>query len=236
VGYCSIVQVRSLLPKFITIGDQNITTPTIEAPASSFTVDSKTAGRFIEFSTQHIDSRLRPVYVVPLRRIKVIQTNLLEDARANSKDIQVYDNGTFTVGSLLRFSDSTGTELHEILSLPDEPNNIHTVSLTTGLSRVFRATDTRVSMVEFPDPIPIMCARITAATILDRQYTAEQEPDVSTYGKSLRTLASQDMDSILMGQIRLNGQDHTGRRFLRTQLKDTWSTPAEFQPGQGKEV
>jgi hypothetical protein len=221
----------------MTVGDQNVTTPTIQKPAGAVTIDTKTAGRYIEYATQHIDSRLRPFYVVPLRRVKALETNLIEDAAKGSTTVRVYDCQRLSVGNLVRFSSGTTSDLHEIKKLPEDAEDVHTVELSSALLHAFSASTTKVSMIEFPDPLPILCARLACGTAIDRQFVAEQEPDVSTYGKTLRTLVSNDIDMILTGVIRLEGQDHVGRRFLRTQLLDTWKSPVkDHQTGIGKET
>ena len=84
-----------------------------------------------------------------------------------------------------------------------------------------------ISLVEFPDPIPLICARLAASYIYDQFFAAEQSPDVSNYGVEQRKLAARSMDSILDGTTRLFGQEHTGRRFIRGSLLDVWKTPVK---------
>jgi len=70
---------------------------------------------------------------------------------------------------------------------------------------------------------------MACAILLDRLFSAEQSPDVSTYGKTQRNLARDEIDDILSGEIFLFGQEHTGRRFVRGSLFDAFSNPAEVQ-------
>jgi hypothetical protein len=231
MGYCGIVSLRTLLPKVMTIGDNNITTPTIQRPGNQATITVKEAQRFIEFAAEFIDSRLSTIYVVPLKRIKIHETSALSNVTKGSKMVYVRDNGPFNVGWYLRLSDNSGSALFEIEKVSDD---IHGVELSTAVDRNFAVP--LVSIVEYPDPISLMCAKLAVSMVIDRQFVAEQNPDVSGYGKSLRTQVSNDIDSIMAGTVRLNGQDQVGRRFCRTTLRDTWSTSGEIQAGQGKET
>jgi len=232
MGYCSVVMLRTVLPKVITIGDTNITTPTIQGPGRQATITIKEAQRFIEMATEFINSRLSTVYVVPLHRIKIHETTALADVRKGEKRVLVRDNGPFNVGWHVRLSDPSGTALFEIEKVSDD--NVNEFELSRVVDRIF--VTPLVSIVEYPDPISLMSAKQAVSMIIDRQFVAEQNPDTSNYGKSLRTQVSNDIDSIMAGVIRLNGQDHVGRRFVRTSLRDTWSTSGEIQPGQGKET
>ena len=99
------------------------------------------------------------------------------------------------------------------------------------------ATPTTISEIVYPAPIPVCCARIAAAAIIDKVFVTEKAPDVPTgYGKSMRTLANNDLDAILSGAMRLVGQDFNGRRFVHASLFDTIKATSQFPPGQGKEI
>jgi hypothetical protein len=117
---------------------------------------------------------------------------------------------------------------------------LNTPDLTTVvLERIYypylSANALKISILIFPDPIPVLSARLTASFILDRLFVSEQSPDVSQYGKTQRNLATQALDDILKGATLLIGQELTGRRFLRGTLLDKWSSPAEVQKGEEKE-
>jgi hypothetical protein len=236
MAYCTIQFMKALLPKTITIGDTNITTPVLNAPVSSNSIDTRTAQFYINFATQEIDSRLSTVYVVPLKRIKTAEVLLTTDCQKGSVTVKVADNGPFVAGVLVRIGDLLRSEVNEVKLLPDNEYDTNTVTLMNGVSRNFTlAAQSILSVVAYPDPVPLVCARLAVATVIDRLFVAEQDPDVSNYGKSLRTLASNDLDEVMAGGMRLNGQDFVGRRFVRTSLRDTMNTSAEVQRGGGKE-
>jgi hypothetical protein len=228
---------RALLPKPITIGNQNITTPTLNAPGTTATIDVRTAQLFINFASQEIDARLSAVYVVPLKRVKTHEADLTSDCRAGDRKVNVADNGAFRAGCLVRLGDDNGSEVNEVDVMPEDAYSLNEVALMRAVGRNFtRGGNSILSLVAFPDPIPIACARIAVAAIIDKQFVAEQNPDVSEYGKKQRTLAAAALDEVMAGTIRLNGQEFVGRRFVRTQLRDTMSVSAEVQRGGGKEV
>lgn len=237
MAYCTVNFMRALLPKQITIGTQNITTSTLNAPSTTATIDTQTAQLFLNFASQEIDSRLSTIYVVPLKRVKTHEEILTSDCREGDKKVYVADNGAFRYGCLVRLGDDSGSEVNEVGIFPEEHYSIGEVALSNGASRHFtRGSNSILSLVTFPDPIPVTCARMAVAAIIDKQFVAEQNPDVSEYGKRQRTLAAAALDEIMAGAIRLHGQDFVGRRFVRMNLRDTMNTSAEIQRGGGKEI
>lgn len=237
MAYCTVNFMRSILPKTITIGDTNITSPVVNKPGPTNTIDTRTAQFYINFASQEIDSRLSTVYVVPLKRIKVTEVSLVENCQRGSKTIKVEDNGAFKSGVLVRIGDLYNTEISEVDRLPEEAYDINTVTLLKETSRNYTlGNQSIVGIIAYPDPIPLLCARVAVATIIDKIFVSDQDPDISRYGSSLRTLSATALDEIMAGSVRLNGQDHVGRRFVRMSLRDTMNTSAEIQRGSGKEV
>jgi hypothetical protein len=228
---------RALLPKVITIGDNNITTPVLNKPGTSATIDIRTAQMYINFASQEIDSRLSTIYVCPLQRIKMHEEVLTSDCKSGSTSVYIADNTAYRTGYLVRLGDTNGSEINEIDTLPDEAASVSRVNLVNKTGRNFtRGNSSILSLISVPDPIPLICARMAVAIIIDKQFVSEQSPDVSSYGKTQRTLASTDLDEIVAGAIRLSGQEFVGRRFVRMSLRDTHNTSAEIQRGGGKEV
>jgi hypothetical protein len=234
--YCSIQSVREILPEKVTIGDQNIGTPSPGRPLSSGTsgrsnISVAQAEDYIDYAQQYIDSRLRNTYVCPLRRTKSwegdISANIIHGTNVI---VTVRDSGPFNRGGVVRLQDKSKYENANITNVP----SITTVTLETVVND-YSATDTKISVLEYPDPIVIVTARLACAIILDRLFNAEQAPDVSSYGKTQRNLAKNSVDSILIGEISLTGQEHTGRRFIRGSLLDAYKSPAEITKGQEKE-
>ena len=236
MGYCTLNLMRAVLPRLITIGDTTMTTPTIQKPAGgTTTIETKEAERFVDMAGQHIDSRLRPIYMAPLKRVRFVETIPISDIKQGVLKVYVPDNGSFNIGGWVKIEDNAGSEVSTIALIPE--SDFNEVDLDKAVSRDYLiASGATVSFVTYPDPVPSIAARIAVSMIIDKLFTAEQSPDVSAYGKTLRTNAGADIDSILAGTIRLEGQNHTGRRFCRTSVRDTWSTTGEHQQGVTRET
>jgi len=242
MAYCTLFDLRSVLPKTITIGTQTALSPAIvQSQGKPDTLSPQSAYAQIEFATQYINGRLRTVYFCPLQRVKAFETPLTKDVLAGSNLLYVEDAGMFNPGGMVRIGDGTNTETlylnGDTGQLEGDPTRIDQMRVETNLQKNYGATTpTLVSLLRFPDPIPWICARLAAANIIDKLFVTEKAPDVPTgWGKSQRNQAGLELDAILAGATRLEGQEFNGRRFVPTQLFDTQKATAEFQSGQNKE-
>jgi len=231
--YCTIDDVSRVLPEKVKIGDINIGTPTPgRTGIKRDNVTTADAQRYIGYAQEYIDARLRPFYSCPLRRIKVYETELLANVGHGSNiSITVNDSGEFTKGDLVRLQDKNQMETCEVNNL----TGLTTLTLVRVVNNYSTTENPVVSILEFPDPIPIITARLASSFILDRLFVSEQSPDVSQYGKTQRNLATAGIDSILTGEVLLFGQEHTGRRFIRGSLFNAYKSPAEMRKGEEKE-
>ena len=231
--YCDISDLRTLLPKPISIGDQNIGTPSPGKPSSNKAeLTPAEAISFIRLAEQEIDSKLRPYYVCPLRRVKTFETEILGNvSHGTNVEIRVNDTGIFSQGQMIRLQSKTQMETDEIASI----KNLTT--LVIGNAKYDYITyESKISILEFPDPIPLITARLAVSYLFDEKFSADQSPNISEYGKEQRRLASNSMDGVLSGTVLLFGQDHTGRRFCRGSLFDAYMNPTpDFQFGREKQ-
>ncbi|MCK9435237.1 MAG: hypothetical protein M0R32_10610 [Candidatus Cloacimonetes bacterium] len=237
-NYCTIDDVKRLLPKAMTIGENTLAgQDVIQQQGKAHDITTETVSRYINFASQYIDSRLRTIYSMPLRRIKTVEQDLPQELRSGSDIVITSDGGAFTQGSLVRIGDDSGSDLYSVKAVYDDPVNINQIKLERKSERGYpMSANPRISLVEYPDPIPLMCARYAVSNIIDKIFVADQAPNETSFGKLQRTLASTDMDDLIMGIIKLQGQDHTGYRFSRLSMRDSWASPAhEPQPGRGKE-
>ena len=233
--YCSIEDMRSLLPDNVTIGDLNLGTPSPGITATKR--DSLTpaeAQKFIKLAMQEVDSRLTSFYIVPLRLIKTYETAIMNDISAGSNvTLKIWDTSAITVGDSLRLQ---GPDIMETVTI-SSISNATTIILTSVTGTYYMETG-KVSIIKISDPIPLTTARLAVSYAFDQLFPADQSPVVSKYGESQRNLANNAIDSILEGSIRLFGQEHTGRRFLRGTLIDAYGSPtasqAQFQFGSEK--
>lgn len=234
MGYCTVEYLKTILPRSVTIGDATITTPTLTTNKADC-IATRTAWRYINLATQYLDSRLRQIYVCPLKKIKSLETNLTVDATMGNSYINIYDSGQLNIDSTIRISDDLGSEIYTVNTIFD--NDLTKVGITPNLSRSYLLTNNPiVYLLSYPDPMPLICAEISIGMLFDKLFSAQNSPDISNFGKTSRTQASNALDDILQGVIRLEGQDHTGRRFARSSIRDTISTTVEIQHSRDKEI
>ena len=236
MAYATLSDLRTLLPENITIG--NVTTPTVVSPKRD-TITIRDAQRFLYYATQYVDGRLHPYYLTPLKRIIKEKQPVLANMLPGSTVVKVEDANRFLAGAAIRLKDTNGSEHGVINEIPETFSgnfNLNWLNLVNPTVNAYDSgSDAYMEMLVYPDPIPLMTARFAVSMLYDKLFSTDGSPDVSNYGKAMRNEAKNDMDSILSGQIRLEGQEYTGRRFVRIQLFDTHKTTAEVQLGQGKE-
>ena len=244
MSYCTINDLQRILPEKFLVGDQNIGTPNPGRVGSGRSnISVRDSNYYIDYAQQFIDGKLRPFYSCPLRRIKTVEVELMLDITPGSDAvITVRDTGPFVLGdvisernlgagNLVRLQNKKGYEEISIKSITDLQQMV-----AWNVTGSYDSDNTIVSILEYPDPIPIMTARLACSYLLDKYFAAEQAPGVSEYGKTQRALALGAMDDIMDGQILLFGQEHTGRRFVRGSLHNAWSSPvAELRSGEDKE-
>ena len=235
MAYCSYDDVQAILPGNVTIGDSNIGTPSPGRPGvggGRSSISPNDSQHYIALAGQYIDSRLKPFYLTPLRRVKINETEILSNiSHGTNITVTVNDSGVFTRGDLVRIQDNDSMETCNVSSKP----TLTTILLDSVVHSYSSANNLTISILCFPDPIPLICARLAASFILDRIFVQTQSPDVSKYGAVQRNSATMAMDDILRGVVSLSGQEHTGRRFVRGSLLDRFSSPAEVQKGEEKE-
>ena len=234
-AYCTVQDMENILPENIQIGRQNIGTPVPGRPgqgSSRSDISPSQAQYYINYASEYIDSRLRPYYLCPLRRVKTFETPIRSDVSSGSDvSVSVSDSASFIEHGTVRVQSSSIMETATISSVPDA-----TTVILNGLSNDYSVDDgSLISVLEFPDPITIMATRFAVAFVLDRLFVGQQSPDVSEYGKAQRNMAKDSMDDILTGEILLFGQEHTGRRFARGSLFDAFKSPADVEKGQERE-
>jgi hypothetical protein len=244
--YATIEQLKLLLPANITIGDTNLGTPYSPSnlaypgmpapipgvPQNKDKLTVTQAKKYIHTAAQEIDSRLRPYYLVPLRRVKTFETKITQDISSGANvSVFVHDTGPFSQFDTVRVQDSYNTELVQISSIP----SINQMILVNLQNSYEAGTYSLISIVEYPDPVPIICARLAVSYIYDELFAAEQSPSASQYGIEQRKLAFAGIDGMLDGTIKLFGQEHTGRRFIRGSLFDAYKSPVkDFSYGRDK--
>lgn len=229
--YCTVEDVRRLLPTAIVVDDPNLGTPVPGRPtANRSDITSDQVRYYISYSQQYIDGRLRPYYVCPLRKVKVYEEKLPSSVTAGtSVNVSVRDSSYFNVGDEIRLQSTDDMETANVTAINSG------TSITVDTVAGSYDSTSKISIIKHPDPISIIAARFACGVIIDRLFTADQAPNVSEYGKTQRNLARNDLEDVLTGTVLLLGQNHTGRRFVRGSLFDAFKNPAEFNKGEDKE-
>jgi hypothetical protein len=232
MAYCTVEDMRRILPEKVTIGDQNIGRPTPGRPTTQRSnISPDEAREYINYSTMYIDSRLRPYYSCPLRRIKTYETPIKATfGTGTDVDITVHDSNSFIINMRVIIQDKYTREETYVAGVPD-----FTTVTVASVTQTYDFETVRISIVEYPDPIVTIAARLACSFLLDRLYTSEQSPDVSNYGKTQRNIARNAIDDILAGEVLLFGQEHTGYRFARGSIFDAFKSPAATDRGEERE-
>lgn len=223
--YCTIEDMKRLLPDNIKIGDSNLGRPNPGQPEKTdrSKLSPDQAKHYIRFAQQEIDSRLRPFYICPLRKIKSFETDILNNISSGTNiDVRVWDTSNITKGDIIRLQGSNNMETATVADLPNE-----TTIRVDSLSRSYDIESGKISVIEFPDPIPLITARLACSYAFDELFAAEQAPDKSEYGNTQRDMAYEGIEAILNGVVLLQGQERTGRRFVRGTLFDSYDSPAK---------
>lgn len=225
MSYCTIQDIKDILPKNITIGS-NTSPSVVTARANS--ISTSVANKYIYYATQTIDARISQLYVTPLIKIRKVTVDLIANMLPSSTDVMVNDIAGFFAGAAIIIRDDNGNEKATVASIAETivdggatVKNFNHLTLSSPSQNAYDpGSNGEVSLLVYPDPIPVMTARLACSLMFDKLFVAEQEPDVSTYGKTLRDLVTMDINGILSGQVRLTGQEFVSRRFVRSQLFD----------------
>jgi len=227
MAYATITYLNTMMPKNVTIGNASIQTPTITQPQAN-TIATTTALRYLNIASQYIDSRLRAIYICPLKRMKSLETELTQTIPIGSNYLMVEDSGAFNIDSIVRVADDIGSETYTVTyDKTIGENDLHKIAITPITTRAYDLTNNPIAnLLEYPSPIPMIAINVTIGFLFDKVFSSQQ-PDLSNFGKAQRTQGSNALDDILTGVIRLFGQEMNGRRFARSSLRDTIATTTD---------
>ena len=225
MGYCTPPLVQRILVQSLT----SATTPTTTGKGSLLNFGNSIDKNLItdEIMNQHINiadtfinSTLSVLYKTPLREIADIECKL-------AVDIDVYNNevilvspqaNVFVPGDIIVINDGVYEDKLTVSSIIGD--NI--LKFDDIIAGIFSADSTRILRVRFPDPIPNTSARLAAASIYDRYFSAQSASQQSDFAKTLKSMCRADLNNILNGRAVLHGQHRIGDRFLNSHLKDRY--------------
>jgi len=240
MAYASLDDLRTILPKNITIGNVTAYSPN-QANPSTISVD--TANRFLYYASQYVDSRLTPYYLTPLKQIVEARRPIISNMLPGSNDVMVEDVLPFMGGMGVRLKDDNGEELNTIREVAENfdegdgprPNRRHISLLYQTTNAYDSGSHARLEILSYPHPVTPMTAKFAVSFMYDKIFSADAAPDLSNFGKTMRNSAKEDLNAILTGQARLRGQEFVGRRFVRQQLFDGFKSPGNVEGAQDRE-
>lgn len=233
MGYSNIGLVERIVAQALTSGTpDDIGTPVdllkIGNVFDSNVISEDTVDRYIQWADSEIDSVLNELYVTPFCELADFETVLFSDINDYNDYIIATSRCPFYPGDNLILTDGEVEERHIVESIVnDVDRNIFTT--ITPIVYEFSAKKTRVIRVSYPDPLPLISARLSAANIYDKYFMSQSSPNESEYGKLLRNLARVDLNNILNGRTILHGQHRIGRRFYNSNLVDRYGLPSRGQ-------
>lgn len=117
--------------------------------------------------------------------------------------------------------DLTGTEEILIVATIVDQN---TFTTTTDIEGIFLAdSGVRIIRLRFPPPLNQISARYAASFIYDKFFAAQAQPNISDYGKEMRTVAMGQLNDVLNGKIIMKCARRRGDIFGNPWLSDTYA-------------
>ena len=240
MGYSTKTEVIKALANALSEGSPASTglTPIItNGNLLSDTVTDSDLYQFIRWADENINASLSNLFSVPFHRVNRGTLRLGLDVTAGDTQLILEDATILIPEDVVLIRDDVHSQELEITGYGTSPETI--VTVTPVLINSYLALDTSVERIGYPDPIPKISARMAAANLYDKYFSAQVEANQSDYGKNLRKLAYDDINAILSGTIRLSIPDanmYMGRRYYNHALDDAQMTKAEpgkkwFEPG-----
>jgi hypothetical protein len=179
---------------------------------------------YIRLADAHINAALSQQYVTPLFELSDIEMGLLDDISEYNDVIVLTNAAALSAGDRLLFFNGINQEHHRIKTVSFDG----TVTLKQPIDGTFAASSTRVLRVKFADPIPYLSARLAAAAVYDKYFSAQADPDKSQYGELVRKEAVSELNNIREGRTILHGVDRIGWRFANPNLIDRYNMKGSF--------
>ena len=217
MGYSSSILVQQILANALTRGSPSAMPVQIVSVGKEVrdTVTPETIVQYIRWADEQLDSALSVIYKVPLKRVVKAEYKLLSNVVVGATSVSIEDTTRFLVGDIAVINDRLVSEQKTISAISSE------TSLTVNVfTHGFLASDSVAQRIGYPDPISLISARFAAANLYDKYFAAQVSPNNSDYGKNLRLIGENDLNSVLNGRVLLFGQKILGRRFFNPALLD----------------
>jgi hypothetical protein len=142
------------------------------------TISEDVIYQYIQWGSQEIDAILSELYTTPFQEIADFQSVLYSDIDTYNPFIVLPVPAPLNVNDKIVLSDGTYSNNYYISEVIDSS----TYATTLPINYSFMSGN-RLLRVKFPDPIPWIAIRLSAANVYDKFYSAQVSPNISDYGK-----------------------------------------------------
>jgi len=170
-----------------------------------------------------INGSLSEMYKTPLKEYADLELRLASNIDPYNGDIifSTAQAGILVPGDTIVLTDGISQETHSVRSIIND----YSIETDDEIAYVYMAATARVLRVRYPDPVPLVSARLTSANIYDKYFASQSNPNQSEFGKTMRSLSTQSLNNILNGRTILHGQMRIGNRFFNSNLSGRYHLP-----------
>jgi len=248
VGYCSIQDIRNIIAQTLTSATASDQADLDKFPPGFNLLRIGDVGRsfdknllpqdviesYIQIADATIDAKFSQLYLTPFSEIVDLEAKLFSPVGTNpssSSSSSSNEDVNYTVVLDKVCPINPGDVIILIQNGVEERAVVSAIIDGTSFTvdgeyfQNYYPTNTRVVRVSYPKPIRYISARLAAANIYDKYFTAEASPNTSEFGKYLRKIAYNDMNDILNGRTKLHGQQRIGRTFYNPNIVEQYDLP-----------
>lgn len=228
MGYSNIVEVELVLAQSLSSGRPNGSGQKFNIINSTSTdqlalnrIPDEVLEFHINLADAEINGALTQMYKIPLKKCVQGQWTLDADINEYNQIVEVSDAYNLVPGQeiIIRNDDTGDEEQHIINQVIDQ----YSFTVVDNIVTEFSGSEVRVMRIDHPPPINLISARLAAASIYDKYFSAQNDPNISEYGKELRLLASGQINDILNGRTTLECQERIGDIFASPYIDSRYS-------------
>ncbi len=253
MGYSTVTECDLILAQALTSS-----TPTASSTSRTKLIDigntrdtnripTTTVEYYINLADSQIDGILSQQYFTPFDKCAhgewILDEDLNAVAEAGTEVAGTGTDGAAVVTSLNTIEVSTAVNLipgdeivlHNDLTGDEEILIVATIvdqntfTTTTDVEGIFLAdSGVRVIRLRFSPPLNQISARYAASFIYDKYFAAQAQPNVSDYGKEMRTVAMGQLNDILNGKILIKCARRRGGMFDNPWLDSSYGAAAPW--------
>ena len=249
MGYSTTIEVDAILGQALTSArpdatvNQHIKLINIGEVRDLNRISTEIVEFYISLADSQIDGVLSQQYFTPFSKCQDGQWNLEEDINAPaatphdqtsssgtdgassptvpSNQVTITDTRNLIAGDeILIIDDITGQKERAIVASIVDQNIFTTVDDIEG--SFFIVDEVRVTRIKFPPPLNQISARLAASFIYDKYFASQSSPNVSDYGKEMRTIAMGQINDILNGKAIMRCARRRGDIFGNPWIDDTY--------------